>query len=256
MISIGGYYGRSLTELSREMEGYREAGLAGCKFKVGGASPEEDADRADPRRTRGGRRRFPADERREPGLTRAQAIRFELCKLIEDCDMRWFEEPVQWANDRRSHARRAHARRHAGLRGAERVLRGRLPRSDGRRGDRRVQLRRLLVGRPDRVAPRRRDRPLATTSRWGITRSRRSRRTCSRRCRTAPTSSASIPIATRSGGTSSPIAPTPSTAGSRALRTAGSRLGARRRLHRALPRRSRRRVRLRAASRRSGVAAG
>ena len=55
LISIGGYYGRSLTELSREMEGYREAGLAGCKFKVGGASPTEDAARI--RAARAGRRR-------------------------------------------------------------------------------------------------------------------------------------------------------------------------------------------------------
>ena len=37
MIAIGGYYGQSLAEVAREMEGYRAAGLAGCKFKVGGA---------------------------------------------------------------------------------------------------------------------------------------------------------------------------------------------------------------------------
>ena len=45
LIAIGGYYGASLAELGREMEEYRELGLAGCKFKVGGRSPEEDAER-------------------------------------------------------------------------------------------------------------------------------------------------------------------------------------------------------------------
>src|SRR6059058_5430419 len=54
LISIGGYYGQSLTELSREMEGYREGGLAGCKFKVGGATPAEDAARIRAARAGGG----------------------------------------------------------------------------------------------------------------------------------------------------------------------------------------------------------
>jgi L-alanine-DL-glutamate epimerase-like enolase superfamily enzyme len=49
IISIGGYYreGKTLADIGREMESYREAGMAGCKFKVGGLTPEEDARRVD-----------------------------------------------------------------------------------------------------------------------------------------------------------------------------------------------------------------
>ncbi len=44
IISIGGYYvaGRTLADYGREMEMYRDASMAGCKFKVGGLSPEEE----------------------------------------------------------------------------------------------------------------------------------------------------------------------------------------------------------------------
>src|SRR5258707_10199734 len=47
IISIGGYYreGKTLADIGREMESYREAGVAGCKFKVGGLPPEADAER-------------------------------------------------------------------------------------------------------------------------------------------------------------------------------------------------------------------
>ena len=47
IISIGGYYmeGKTLADYGREMEQYREAGMAGCKFKVGGLAPEEDLKR-------------------------------------------------------------------------------------------------------------------------------------------------------------------------------------------------------------------
>ena len=50
IISIGGYYmeGKTLADIGREMELYRRAGMAGCKFKVGGLSPEEDAKRVRP----------------------------------------------------------------------------------------------------------------------------------------------------------------------------------------------------------------
>src|SRR5262249_61642413 len=47
IISIGGYYreGKTLADIGREMESYRGAGMAGCKFKVGGLTPEADAER-------------------------------------------------------------------------------------------------------------------------------------------------------------------------------------------------------------------
>ena len=47
IITIAGYYeeGKTLADLAREMEWIRSVGMAGCKVKVGGLSPEEDAKR-------------------------------------------------------------------------------------------------------------------------------------------------------------------------------------------------------------------
>ena len=44
---IGGYYqeGKTLLDLGKEMERLREAGIAGCKVKVGGLSAEQDPER-------------------------------------------------------------------------------------------------------------------------------------------------------------------------------------------------------------------
>ena len=46
-ICIAGYYeeGKTLADFGREMEQIREDGYAGCKFKVGGRTPKEDAER-------------------------------------------------------------------------------------------------------------------------------------------------------------------------------------------------------------------
>src|SRR5262249_35024404 len=56
IISIGGYYmeGKTLADIGREMETYRRAGMAGCKFKVGGLSPPADAQRVDAARKAAG----------------------------------------------------------------------------------------------------------------------------------------------------------------------------------------------------------
>ncbi|MDE0409577.1 MAG: mandelate racemase/muconate lactonizing enzyme family protein, partial [Alphaproteobacteria bacterium] len=47
IFSIGGYYeeGKTLDDLGREMRQLQEWGMAGCKVKVGGLTPEEDAER-------------------------------------------------------------------------------------------------------------------------------------------------------------------------------------------------------------------
>ena len=47
IVCIAGYYeeGKTLADFGREMEQIREAGFAGCKFKVGGRTPQEDAER-------------------------------------------------------------------------------------------------------------------------------------------------------------------------------------------------------------------
>jgi D-galactarolactone cycloisomerase len=99
LISIGGYYGQSLAELSREMEGYRAAGLAGCKFKVGGADPAEDAARVHAAREGGGDDFLLMIDANQ-GYQPHEAL--EMCRLVQDCNVRWFEEPVRWHNDRRS----------------------------------------------------------------------------------------------------------------------------------------------------------
>src|ERR1035437_1419908 len=45
LIAIGGYYGDALGTIEEEIQSYVDLGLAGLKFKVGGRSPAEDAER-------------------------------------------------------------------------------------------------------------------------------------------------------------------------------------------------------------------
>ena len=98
IVAIGGYYGAAHAELAKEMEYYRSIGLAGCKFKVGGASPEEDAERCRVAREAAGSK-FVLMADANQGYTLEEAIRF--CRLTADLDLRWFEEPCRWYNDRR-----------------------------------------------------------------------------------------------------------------------------------------------------------
>ncbi|MDH4151355.1 MAG: mandelate racemase/muconate lactonizing enzyme family protein [Betaproteobacteria bacterium] len=98
LISIGGYYmpGKTHADIAREIESYRDAGMAGCKFKVGGLSPEEDAARvAVARKAAGDDFILCVDANR--GWNAADAIRF--ARLVEPLDIRWFEEPCQWQDD-------------------------------------------------------------------------------------------------------------------------------------------------------------
>jgi len=99
MIAIGGYYGEPLGSISDEMQEYRAMGLAGVKFKVGGASPAEDADRVRRAREAVGDDFVIAIDANQ-GYTVAQAV--ELCARLDGLGVRWFEEPVRWHNDRRS----------------------------------------------------------------------------------------------------------------------------------------------------------
>ena len=98
VISIGGYYmpGKTLADIGREMELYREAGMAGCKFKVGGLAPEEDARRVDAARKAAGPDFILAVDANR-GWSAQDAIRF--AHLVEDLDIRWFEEPCHWYDD-------------------------------------------------------------------------------------------------------------------------------------------------------------
>ncbi len=98
IISIGGYYveGKTLADIGREMELYREAGMAGCKFKVGGLSPEEDAKRVEAARKAAGEDFVLAVDANR-GWDAEDAIRF--ARLIEPLNIRWFEEPCHWYDD-------------------------------------------------------------------------------------------------------------------------------------------------------------
>ncbi|HTT90796.1 MAG TPA: mandelate racemase/muconate lactonizing enzyme family protein, partial [Acidimicrobiales bacterium] len=99
LIAIGGYYGEPLGPIAEEMASYKELGLAGVKFKVGGASPAVDAERVAQAREAGGAGFLLAIDANQ-GYTLPEAL--ELCKRIADLDIAWFEEPVRWQNDRRS----------------------------------------------------------------------------------------------------------------------------------------------------------
>ena len=98
IISIGGYYmpGKTHADIGREMEAYRLAGMAGCKFKVGGLAPEEDARRVEAaRRAAGPDFVLAVDANR--GWSAHDAIHF--ARLVEPLDIRWFEEPCHWYDD-------------------------------------------------------------------------------------------------------------------------------------------------------------
>lgn len=98
--AIGGYYGQTDAELAREVQDYVSYGVAGMKFKIGGATPDEDL-----RRLQVARSVVPPDfvfmVDANQGYDLHEAIRF--CKLAERADipLRWFEEPVKWYNDTR-----------------------------------------------------------------------------------------------------------------------------------------------------------
>src|SRR3989442_2564307 len=110
IISIGGYYmeGKTHADIGREMEAYRKAGMAGCKFKVGGLTPEEDAKRVETaRRASGPDFLLAVDANR--GWSAQDAIRF--AALVQPLDIRWFEEPCHWYDDVAMMARVRHATR-------------------------------------------------------------------------------------------------------------------------------------------------
>ena len=93
---IGGYYHLSLDEVAGLIHGYREAGFAGVKFKVGGRTPAEDAARVRVAREAAGPD-FALMVDGNQGYDRAQAVAF--ADHARDLDIRWFEEPCRWTND-------------------------------------------------------------------------------------------------------------------------------------------------------------
>jgi D-galactarolactone cycloisomerase len=98
IISIGGYYmeGKTLADIGREMEAYRRAGMAGCKFKVGGLAPAEDARRVDAARRAAGDD-FVLAVDANCGWSVDEAVAF--ARLVEPLGIAWFEEPCHWYDD-------------------------------------------------------------------------------------------------------------------------------------------------------------
>jgi D-galactarolactone cycloisomerase len=95
---IGGYYGRDLAQIREEIAEWRAMGFRGCKFKIGGRTPAEDAERVRAAREAAGDD-FVLTIDANQGYTLDQAL--ELCERVRDLDIRWFEEPCIWTNDRR-----------------------------------------------------------------------------------------------------------------------------------------------------------
>jgi len=95
---IGGYYHLTGDDLQTTMRRYMQAGFAGVKFKVGGRRPAEDAERV-----RAAREALGPDAAlmvdANQGWDRADAVDFG--QRVADLDIRWFEEPCRWTNDRR-----------------------------------------------------------------------------------------------------------------------------------------------------------
>ena len=100
IVAIGGQYreGYAPQDYGAEMVEYRELGLAGCKFKVGGRDVDEDLARTQAARRSGGDD-FLLFVDANRGWTRTQALEF--CKRAGDLGLRWFEEPCHWDDDRR-----------------------------------------------------------------------------------------------------------------------------------------------------------
>jgi D-galactarolactone cycloisomerase len=99
VICIAGYYeeGKTLADFGREMEQIRADGFAGCKFKVGGLTPREDAERVRVARKAAGDDFILLVDANQ-GWSLRQAVEFS--RAAADLNIRWFEEPVRWYNDR------------------------------------------------------------------------------------------------------------------------------------------------------------
>jgi D-arabinonate dehydratase len=103
IIAIAGQYvdGAPPEHYGEEMLELRALGLAGCKFKVGGLSVEEDVARVRAvRKAVGDNFILCVDANR--GWPRQMAVEF--ARRASDLNIRWFEEPCHWQNDRQDMA--------------------------------------------------------------------------------------------------------------------------------------------------------
>ncbi|HEX6446027.1 MAG TPA: mandelate racemase/muconate lactonizing enzyme family protein [Streptosporangiales bacterium] len=97
-IAIAGYYqeGKTLDDLATEMQELKAAGVCGCKMKVGGLSPEEDAERVAAARA-GADDGFVLAVDANRAWTVEEALRF--ASRVEGLGIEWFEEPCRWYAD-------------------------------------------------------------------------------------------------------------------------------------------------------------
>ena len=95
---IGGYYHLDAAQSADTVRRYVEQGFGGMKFKVGGRTPAQDAERFRVAREAAGPD-FVLMADANQGYDRAQAVEFG--RRVADLDLRWFEEPCRWTNDRR-----------------------------------------------------------------------------------------------------------------------------------------------------------
>jgi D-galactarolactone cycloisomerase len=99
VIGIGGYYGHDDEQLREEVRFFQDQGFVGMKFKVGGMTPAEDERRVRVVRDAVGPDFLLMCDANQ-GYTTAQAIEFG--RRVFDVNLRWFEEPCRWYNDRRA----------------------------------------------------------------------------------------------------------------------------------------------------------
>ena len=207
IVCIAGYYeeGKTLADFGREMEQIRAAGFAGCKFKVGGRTPQEDADRVRTARSAAGDD-FVLTIDANQGYTLRQAVDFSTPRRRPEHPLVRGAGPLVQRPHR--HGLGPEHDRHPGLRRAERDRPRRLPRPDDGGRDRRLQFRRELGrrGRPNgAVSPA---LPPPSGSRWATTRSPRSRPISSLRSPMPPIWKpfirTAIPCSTRSSPTARP----------------------------------------------------
>src|SRR5260370_529892 len=92
---IGGYYGRDLGAIADEVAEWRAMGFRGCKFKVGGRSPKEDAERVIAARAAAGDD-FVITIDANQGYTMKAPL--ELCQRRAVPAHGWVEEPCIWTN--------------------------------------------------------------------------------------------------------------------------------------------------------------
>jgi len=94
---IGGYYHLDHEQTADLIRSYVAAGFAGVKFKVGGKRPEVDAERVRVARDAAGPD-FALMVDANQGDSLRDAVEFG--QRVADYDVRWFEEPCRWTNDR------------------------------------------------------------------------------------------------------------------------------------------------------------